>query len=97
MLGAVLTIPFFMLSILIVGHKRAAVLAVLAVLLIVMLSGLTGLPNTAYIPYNPTRPHARVLQTPIAPYVTPNRPSSTSLTSEAAWHPAISTPRAATS
>jgi SpoVK/Ycf46/Vps4 family AAA+-type ATPase len=73
-LGAILAIPFFILSIIIVGHKRAAVIAVVAVLGIVMLSGLTGIPNTAYIPYNPTVAHASVLATPIAPYVTPTRP-----------------------
>lgn len=73
-LGMLLTIPFFMLSILIVGHKRASVLAVLAVIMIVMLSGLTGIPNTGYIPYNPAVAHAGVLKTPIGPYVTPTNP-----------------------
>ena len=73
-LGAILSIPLFMLSILIVGHKRAAILAVVCVLGIVMLSGLTGVQNSAYIPYNATAPHARVLSTPIGPYATPTRP-----------------------
>ncbi len=73
-LGAVLSIPFFMLSILIVGHKRAAVLSVIAVLGIVMLSGLTGIPNTGYVPYNPAAAHAGVLLSPIANYTTPTHP-----------------------
>jgi hypothetical protein len=73
-LGAILSIPLFMLSILIVGHKRAAILAVVCVLGIVMLSGLTGVQNSGYIPYNATAPHARVLLTPIGPYATPTRP-----------------------
>jgi len=73
-LGAVLTIPFFILSILVVGHKRAAVMGVIAVLFVVMLSGLTGIPNTGYIPYNPATAYAKVLATPIAQYVTPTKP-----------------------
>jgi transitional endoplasmic reticulum ATPase len=73
-LGAFLSIPFFIFSILIVGHKRAAVLGVLAVLFIVMLSGLTGVHNTGYIPYDPTASHQSVLATPVAPYVTPTKP-----------------------
>ncbi|MDE1865572.1 MAG: AAA family ATPase [Candidatus Micrarchaeota archaeon] len=75
-LGAFLSIPFFILSILIVGHKRAAVIGVIAVLGIVMLSGLTGYHNTGYIPYNPNVPHEAVNSTPIALYstLTPKRP-----------------------
>jgi hypothetical protein len=73
-LGAFLSIPFFIFSILIVGHKRAAVIGVIAVLGIVMLSGLTGIHNTGYVPYDSTLPHQAVLATPIAVYATPSRP-----------------------
>ena len=74
-LGAILSIPFFIFSILIVGHKRAAAIAVLAVFAIVMLSGLTGIQNTGFIPYTPAISQQGVLQNPFSNYTTPTRPA----------------------
>jgi SpoVK/Ycf46/Vps4 family AAA+-type ATPase len=72
-LGYVLSIPVFMLAILVVGYKRASVIALIMVLGVVMLSGVTGIQNTAYIAYNPAAAHAAVSSSPIANYSVPDQ------------------------
>ena len=51
-LGFLLTIPTFIFGVLIIGRKRAAIMAIVLVLGIVAFSALTGLPNTGYIVSN---------------------------------------------
>ncbi len=51
-LGYILSIPAFILGVLVVGYKRAIVLTVIFVLAIVMLSAVTNVQNSAYISYS---------------------------------------------
>ena len=71
-MGYLLSIPVFMLSILTIGFKRAAVMSVLVVLLIVMLSGLTGVQNSAYVPFDASVAHAALFSRPMANDSVPN-------------------------
>ena len=70
-MGYFLEIPLFIIGVLIVGYKRAAVLAALLVFAIVMVSGVSGVQNTGYIIYNPQQAYAIVSSSVAAAYLTP--------------------------
>ncbi len=71
-MGYFFEIPVFIAAILVIGYKRAAILAGMLVLAIVMVSGVTGVQNTGYITYNPKPVHLMVMNSTAAPYLSPS-------------------------
>ncbi len=61
-LGYLLTIPAFTFGVLIIGRKRAVIMAIVLVLGIVAFSSLTGIQNTGYIVTNASSQHALLTQ-----------------------------------
>jgi transitional endoplasmic reticulum ATPase len=73
-LGFIFSIPALIIGVLLVGYKRAAVLAVIFVIGVVMLSAVTGVQNTAYLSYNAQIAHTKVSNAPALNYSVPNKP-----------------------
>lgn len=71
-LGLALSIPTFIVAVLMVGYKRAMILAVLFVVAAVALSAVTGVQNNAYVTYNAAYAHNKVVSPALSPYVTPS-------------------------
>ena len=74
-LGYFLEIPLFIISVLIIGYRRAAILAAILVFAIVMASGVSGVHNTGYIIYNPQPVYAIVSNSSAVQYLTPGQHS----------------------
>lgn len=72
--GYLLFIPFLVLTPLVLGFKRAAIVTVLVILSVVALSGTMGVQNYAFLLYNATAAHAGIVMGPMAGYVTPSLP-----------------------
>lgn len=79
-LGYIMTIPLFILAVLVVGYKRAITLAVLFMIAVVCLSAVTGVQNTSYIIYNASYAHTRVMGPYANAYVVPDKPGFNLLT-----------------
>ncbi len=73
-LGYLFSIPALILSVLVVGYKRASVLCVIFVFAVVMLSAVTGVQNSAYLSYNAQLAHGKVANSPALNYSVPNKP-----------------------
>ena len=78
--GFILTIPMFILAVLMVGYKRAVILSVLFIIAIVGLSGITGVQNSSYVIYDAAAAHLATVSAPLNPYVVPSKPGLNILT-----------------
>ncbi|MGC8479022.1 MAG: AAA family ATPase [Candidatus Micrarchaeia archaeon] len=67
-LGYIFAIPFFVLAILMVGYKRAAIMTVLFVLAAISGSALLGINNYSYIVYNGIAAHASFMPNSVLNY-----------------------------
>ncbi|MEM3827549.1 MAG: AAA family ATPase, partial [Candidatus Micrarchaeaceae archaeon] len=74
-IGYILTIPFFVLAILVVGYKRASIMIVLFVLAVVSGSALLGINNYGYILYNGVSAHASFIPNPALNYTEVTKPA----------------------
>ena len=72
-LGYILAIPFLIFGVLIVGYRRAMVLAAIFVLGVVMLSAVTAIQNTAYIAYDAHLAHSSIPNSPALNYSVANK------------------------
>jgi transitional endoplasmic reticulum ATPase len=72
-LGLYLEIPALMLSCLVLGFKRSAIMGSFAILLSITISALAGIPLSGPISYNTTAGHARIMELPSAQYYTASR------------------------
>ena len=73
-LGYIMTIPLFIVAVLVIGYKRAIILAVLLVIAVVSLSAVTSVQNTSYIIYNASYAHSQVVNPSANPFVVPSKP-----------------------
>ncbi len=78
-LGYVLEIPTFVLTILTVGLRRGIVAAIITVLVVCAVSGFTGLPNHGSITYNPSKSFNVINATKYAQFLIPEGLSPLSL------------------
>ncbi len=90
-LGAFLEIPAFLLSILVLGFKRGAIVAMVAVLLVIVFSGLTGIQNTGPIVFNATAAHSLIAAQPATQFLVPSKPPAYLTDFGTAWGTAWST------
>ena len=72
--GYLLFIPFLILTPLVVGFKRAAIVSVLVILGVIALSGTMGVQNSAFLLYDAAAAHAGIASGAMAAYVTPALP-----------------------
>ena len=72
-LGWIFAIPALIFGVLIVGYKRAMVLAAIFVIGVVMLSTVTAVQNTAYITYDAHTAHTSMGNSPALNYSIPNK------------------------
>jgi len=66
-LGYILSFAVLIISVLIVGYRRAILLSVIAVLCIVAFSGISGISNSSYIVYNSTYAYGQLTAKQIVP------------------------------
>ncbi len=74
-LGALLAIPAFIMSVLVLDYKRAIVVTAVAVIGVVALSALTGMQNTAYIAYDAASAHSKLVGNSPLSYAIMDRPA----------------------
>ena len=72
-IGYILSIPMFIIAVLVIGYRRAVLMSFILVIAIVSLSGLSGLQNTAYIVYNAAHAHSVVGNAQVLTYATPDK------------------------
>lgn len=79
-LGYIFLIPALILGVLIVGYKRASLLAFVFVIGVVMISAVANVPNSGYIVYNAQLAHMKVANSPALNYSVVDKPSPNLLT-----------------
>ncbi len=72
--GFILTIPVFIMAVLMIGYKRAVIISILFVIAVVGFSGITGVQNSAYIIYNAAAAHIASVPPSLNQYVVPSKP-----------------------
>lgn len=90
-LGLMLEIPGLMLSILVLGFKRSAIMGVIVILVIVVVSGMGNIQLSGPIVYNSLQGHRLVQNTTYAQYFTVSKPATTLGTFGSSWGNAFAT------
>jgi transitional endoplasmic reticulum ATPase len=90
-LGYFLEIPAFVLSALVLGFKRSAMVGTAAILVMVMLSSMANIPLTGPIAFNSSGGHALITDKTIASYSTVSKPPADYGNALSAWLQSVST------
>lgn len=76
-LGIFLEVPGFILSVLVLGFKRSAIVAALVILVVVIVSNLANIPVSGPIAYNSVHGHVALQNFQFSQYVTVDKPAAT--------------------
>ncbi len=90
-LGFFIEIPAFIIGVLFIGFKRAAVSAIVIVLLVSMFAGLTGIQNTGPIIYYAPSAAAAVMHSPVMQFLVPSKSATTIATIGSGFGSALAT------
>ena len=84
-IGLILEIPALVLSSLVLGFRRSAIMGSLAILVAISISALANIPLSGPIAYNTTAAHARIATMKSAPFYVPTKPPATYDNAASSW------------
>lgn len=89
-LGLLLEVPGLILSVLVLGFKRSAIMGVVVILVVVMVSNLANIQVSGPIAYNAQQGHAQIQNLSYTPYFTVSKPATTLATFGSGWSSSFS-------